>query len=414
MTAVCHGCVEDSYLKSIITRKGKRAQCSVCHGVRKRVFTVKEIGELLEPIMRKHFAHGDDIRRFGDNDEEWYEQEGETMSSIVQQVLGQYFDFNGEILDAVCQAEDVSPRDGEEPYWDQTANYVEHEIFENQYYAEWLSTLRELKHNRRFFSPSAKALFTKLFSNVDDLHVRSVGKPLRVARQLRQGVKLFRARISPSRSALSDFYSDPFQHVGPPPPHLAKAGRMNADGVVVFYGALEEKTCLAEMRPALGNELVLITVSAERSLRVLDFTRLDQARSGKTLSYFQPDFTEEIKKRTFLRKLHRLISQPVVPGQEADYLITQTMAEYLAHVHEPPFDGVLFASAQRAKGTNVVLFPKPDMLDESSAQTFGVSYVDGTTKLVKTATIKYSHNEQAVTILDDGSVRVADYEDDEW
>ena len=119
------------------------------------------------------------------------------------------------------------------------------------------------------------------------------------------------------------------------------------------------------MRPALGNELVLITVSAERSLRVLDFTRLDQARSGKTLSYFQPDFIEEIKKRTFLRKLHRLISQPVVPGHEADYLIPQTMTEFLAHVHEPPFDGVLFASAQRAEGTNVVLFPKPGTLDES-------------------------------------------------
>ncbi|MCK9284484.1 MAG: RES family NAD+ phosphorylase [Rhodocyclaceae bacterium] len=413
MTAVCHGCIEDSHLKSIVARNGTRAQCSVCYGTRQRVFTVEEIGKLLEPVMRRHFAHGEYIRRCGDNDEEWNEQEGETMSSIVQQVLGQYFDFNDEILDAVSNAEDVSPRDGEEPYWDQTTNYVEHEIFENQYYAEWFATLQELKHSRRFFSPSAKTLFTKLFLGVDDLQVRSIRKPLLVARHLRLGTKIFRARVSPSRAALNDFYSNPFVHVGPPPSHLAKAGRMNADGVAVFYGALEEDTCLAEMRPALGNELVLITVSAERDLRVLDFTRLDHARSGKTLSYFQPNFAEELKKRTFLRKLHRLISQPVVPGHEADYLITQTMAEYLAHVHEPPFDGVLFASAQRAEGTNVVLFPRADMLDESSPQGFGIRYIDDTTKLVKTATINYSHIEQDVTILDNGEVRVADY-DDEW
>jgi len=85
----------------------------------------------------------------------------------------------------------------------------------------------------------------------------------------------------------------------------------------------------------------------------------------------------------------------------------------LAHVHEPPFDGILFASAQRAEGTNVVLFPRSDMLNASSAQAFGINYVGGTTKLVKTATIDYSHNEQTVTILDNGEVRVADY-DDEW
>lgn len=49
-------------------------------------------------------------------------------------------------------------------------------------------------------------------------------------------------------------------------------------------------------------------------------------------------------REAFLRKLHNLISQPVVPGHEADYLITQTMAEYLAHVHQPHFDGIMFKS----------------------------------------------------------------------
>src|SRR6202040_2120908 len=102
-----------------------------------------------------------------------------------------------------------------------------------------------------------------------------------------------------------------------------------------------------------------------KPLRMIDFTRLEQSY-GEGLSYFQPDFTEETERRKFIRRLHSLISQPVVPGREADYLITQTMAEYLAHVHKEPFDGILFKSVQRAGGINVVLFAERDFGAEYS------------------------------------------------
>jgi hypothetical protein len=62
----------------------------------------------------------------------------------------------------------------------------------------------------------------------------------------------------------------------------------------------------------------------------------------KRLSYFHPTFTEESAKRSFLQRLHVEISNPVIPGRESDYVITQTMAEYLAHVHNNPFDGIVF------------------------------------------------------------------------
>ena len=114
------------------------------------------------------------------------------------------------------------------------------------------------------------------------------------------------------------------------------------------------------MRPALGGDTALVELQTTKPLRMLDFTRLQKSH-GEGLSYFQPNFTEEVERRAFLRRLHTLISQPVVPGREADYLITQTMAEYLAHVHQEPFDGILFKSVQRAGGINVVLFPERNL-----------------------------------------------------
>jgi len=178
---------------------------------------------------------------------------------------------------------------------------------------------------------------------------------------------------------------------------------MNADGVVVFYGAMDSETCLAEMRPALGGETAVIELQTTRPLRMLDFTRLEKSY-GKGLSYFQPDFNEEVERRKFLRRLHNLISQPVVPSREADYVITQTMAEYLAHVHQPSFDGILFKSVQRAEGTNVVLFAERDEGEQGGGQgkprcerTFPITYVDKSFQLFSTEEIKYKHRQWRLT-----------------
>lgn len=111
------------------------------------------------------------------------------------------------------------------------------------------------------------------------------------------------------------------------------------------------------------------------------------------------NFSSQVERSKFLRRLHRLISQPITPSKELDYLITQTMTEYLAHVHPEPFDGILFSSAQRAEGVNIVLFPKSGQLDESQTNTFPLVYVEGSIKLYQTESIEYTHTEMRVQII---------------
>ena len=112
----------------------------------------------------------------------------------------------------------------------------------------------------------------------------------------------------------------------------------------------------------------------------------------------------ECERGGFLRRLQRLISQPVIPGREADYLITQTMTEYLAHVHEKPFDGILFKSVQRSGGINIVLFPNAE-------QEFPLTYVDKSFQLFSTRSIEYEHDQTHVGMIK-GEIWL-DYERDE-
>lgn len=401
-TAVCYDCVEDEHLKEIILNDGEPIECSVCHGVDNNAITVGQLGKLMEPILREHFSLGQEYKKFGeDDDNDWWEQEGESLSSVVQEVLGQYFDFEDEIVDAVIDAEDVWPPDGEEPFFDNTSSYVESRIRLSHYYAQWDYLLDELKHTRRFFSPTAQELFGQLFDNVEALKYWDSEKNEwgSVILELPEITSLYRARPCTSRQDLTDMFINPLKHVGPPPKHLARAGRMNAEGVVVFYGAMNMDTCLAEMRPVLGGDTAVITLQTTKPLRLLDFKRLESAR-GKSLSYFQPDFTLQVEKNAFLRRLHGLISQPIIPTRESDYLITQTMAEYLAHVIHPSFDGVMFASVQKAGGTNIVLFPDAAVL---VGDAFPLEYIDGSIKMFSTHSIEYSHKERSVGIYRGGS-----------
>lgn len=405
--AVCASCFEDEYLRQVVTHDGDPALCEVCGVEQPKTYSLSRLGEILGAIIQEHYTQGDEVRRFGPDDDDWFEQEGETLEFVVQEILGQYFDFNDEIVRAVIDAEHVWPPDGDIPFFEDTANYVEKPVFTYARQMQWDEVLQDLKHGHRFFSHAARVLFEELFGDIDkmkcwgtDSHERSS-----VVELLAQGSLIYRARGSDSEEQLVSMLKDPFLNVGPPTPERARAGRMNSEGVSMFYGAKDVETCLAEIRPPLGGESAVIAMQTSRPLRLLDFTRFSGVY--RPLSYFQSNFTEETERFAFLRRLGRLISKPVIPGREADYLITQTMAEYLAHEQKPPFDGVLFSSVQRDKGVNIVVFPQPSR-DELGKPSFPLSYVADSIKVFSTRAITYAHHEIHKRL--EGDVVVQEYD----
>jgi hypothetical protein len=212
-----------------------------------------------------------------------------------------------------------------------------------------------------------------------------------VVRLLPKGSHLFRARVCFSAAMEENMRAEPWGQVGPPPRSLATEGRMNGKGVVMFYGAMDCSTCIAELRPALQARVAVIQVETQRNLRLLDFTRLENC-SLPDLDYFQPDYQVETDKFFFRLSLGRRISQSVMPGEEHNYLLTQTMAEYLAFVHKRPLDGIIFASSQRKNGQNVVLFSKSTFLLEDEEPEFSVHYVEKSLEFHSIDEIRYKHS----------------------
>ena len=415
--AICFKCIEDEVLRATVSSDGESLLCESCGKDNNNAFSYKRLGEALESVVREHFQIGPTIRKFYDDEKEGWEQEGDSLEYIVQTVLGQDVDDPNALVSALIDAEDYWPGDGDAAFYDDIQLYVPRKATPHAWMAEWHEVRNSLAHRRRFFSDDARALFDRLFEGVADLKIfdKDNDQWLPVVNALPVGTDVYRARIVRSDTELRAFVAAASQELGAPPAVKALAGRMNPAGIAVFYGALEPDTSLAEMRPALGGRVLVGGFRTTQEVRMLDFRRLEAARLAE-LSYFDSEYAEQRERSVFLSRLHGLISRSVVPGQEDEYLITQTLSEYLAHVHKPAFDGVIFQSVQSQNGVNLVLFGRDaldsmnDVADDSSDELplfipslpeselkqvvlFPIEYVSDSVKLFVTRSIKYAHQE---------------------
>nr|WP_298125556.1 RES domain-containing protein [uncultured Pseudoxanthomonas sp.] len=379
--ALCYKCINDAYLSAELKAEGEKVTCSECDKSRRGI-SVEDLGARLETRLRELYVRGGEYMYVPPGaDYHVIGYHGEDLSDLIQEVLGDMFKCHDEIVAAVQDAEVCFPQDGDEPFWDDDSCYVPARVrdeLEGKFDWRWLQ--QDIKHHRRFFSRAAKALFDNLFADIHSLKCwdRESGSTP-IAYDLPAGTSLFRARLATTPAVVKAILQDPAAQVGPPPSEDARAGRMNPEGVAVVYAANDVQTAVAEMRPAIGSDVAVIGLKTTRPLRILDFTRLERATDENSI--FDPEYAEKRDRHEFLRELHDLISEPVVPGRESDYLITQTLAEYLAHVHKGKFEGIAFTSAQNEGGTNFVLFSHiPDRshlpdLEASVEERFGVDYV---------------------------------------
>lgn len=167
---------------------------------------------------------------------------------------------------------------------------------------------------------------------------------------------IYRARAFQSEDELLQAMKRPDLHLGTPPPPKARAGRMNAQGIAVFYGANEAKAAVCEVRPPVGSRVLVARFHVVRPLRLLNLVALSSVTEAGSI--FDPKYASRLERAAFLRSLRGRIARPVMPDDEATkYLATQAIADFLAANNVPMVDGILFPSVQAgSSGTNVVLF----------------------------------------------------------
>ena len=250
----------------------------------------------------------------------------------------------------------LAAKEGEENPYGLEAMYEEKEPYDLEFRLTWAELRREIQSRSRFFSAGVDEKLADILGDLTVLETPGNRPVIRGIDPLDQNYFIWRGRTAQFRQEIEIILKSPAQELGPPPHRLAKAGRMNAQGVSVFYGATKKSACVSELRPLVGSSIVIGRFELLNPVRLLDLGALSEVYV-KT-SYFDPEYAVHKARTAFLRHLVSEISRPVLPEDELhEYLPTQAVAGYLAQKAEPKFDGIIYPSSQTGgSGENVVIF----------------------------------------------------------
>ncbi|HRQ60873.1 MAG TPA: RES family NAD+ phosphorylase [Alphaproteobacteria bacterium] len=369
---ICHHCIGEKYLRAEIKSEGKRRKCSYC-GQTAKSYLIAEMAERIDFVFEQHYVRTSDqpsswqysLLADKESDYEW-ERDGEPViyaimnsadmpeeaAADIQTILeNQHGDF-----DAWAAGEET-------PFSDDSC-YEEKGVSDAAWQEEWRSFEKSIKTEARFFSNASLEYLKSVFQNINEIETKD-GRPLIVkAGPDTDMPAFFRARVFQADDSLKTALMRPDIHLGSPPSSLAKAGRMNAHGISVFYGANDPIVALAEVRPPVGSQVAVARFEVIRPLNFLDLTALDFITVKGSI--FDSDYIHRLERAAFLRKLCQRITKPVMPDDEAfEYLATQAIADFLSTEADPQIDGIIFPSVQVA-GTslNVVLFHKASKVEQ--------------------------------------------------
>ena len=351
---VCHDCIGDSFLADEVKEKGSRGLCRYC-SKRRKTLSLDKLAERIHEVLQEHF-------KLTPSEPDGYEyaftweRRGYPVADVIADMAGLDEEIANEVTKLLHRHEYEAIKDGAETLYDSDALYEECRPDEWGFLETWDAFRSEIHSHARFFSTSAENALRSIFGDLSTLKTFDEQPVIHEITPDDEGHFIWRARTAQSTKELKAILGAPVREIGPPTSRLAKGGRMNAPGIPVFYGALDEDTCMAEARAPVGSYVVVAKFEVLQPLRLLDFDSLKKVYVEG--SHFDPDYAWRLGRASFLERLVREMSRPVMPVDEAfEYLVTQAVAEYLAHKVEPRLDGIIFHSSQTdGAGRNVVLF----------------------------------------------------------
>lgn len=363
---ICADCVRESFLDNYIQTHGVLNSCHYCQGSANCI-TMAELSDRVDVAFEQHFyrtsedpdAYQSMMLADKESTYDW-ERDGLPVTEAIMEaahIAEAAADDIVEILSDRHYDHEDAKMSLESPF-DVDSHYEEKGPDGARWHQEWRDFEASMKTEARYFSRTASSVLQSVFAGID--RMRSCdGRPLVIdAGPNTELADLYRARTFQADEPLLEALKRPDLQLGPPPSNYAAAGRMNARGISVFYGANDPLVALAEVRPPVGSRVAVVRFNITRPIRLLDLTALGAVTNKGSL--FDPDFADLVERSTFLQSLSRRITIPVMPDDEAfEYLPTQAIADFLATENETPIDGIVYPSVQAVAGKlNVVLFHK--------------------------------------------------------
>lgn len=191
---------------------------------------------------------------------------------------------------------------------------------------------------------------------------------------IKQGTLFYRARIGWDGEDEED-RRQPWRSgdIGPNP--KGPAARANFEGDIVLYCADQERTAIAEVRPALGHLLSVCRIEISRDFEILDLSQPARMPNPFTSEYL----AHELEMMGLVNTFAFALSEPLERNDKPeDYLPSQKLAKF---IRDKELKGIRYPSALDSfKGTNLVIF------DHSV-------YEIGDSKLVKIEDVSVKFNE---------------------
>ena len=357
---VCHECIGDWFLASEVKTQYIPAMCSYCGGTREAV-TLEKLADRTHDTLQKHFEltpdHPSEPYEYVEAGEGRWERRGDPVEYAMAEMAGLEQNVADDVRALLSDQHGYrAVRGGMEDPYGRDAMYESRGPNDLGFRYTWSELRREVRSRSRFFSTEAEEMLRFIFGDIS-AHKASDDRP--VVREIGPGEKdafVWRARAAQSDEELKTILSSPSREMSAPPSKLAKPGRMNAQGIPVFYGAMDKDTCVSEVRAPVGARVVVGKFDLLRPVLLLDLDALSNVYARG--SYFDPKYSEREGRAEFFRHLVKEISRPALPQDEAlEYISTQAVAEYLAHKVAPRIDGIIFRSSQTGGDSrNLVLF----------------------------------------------------------
>lgn len=334
----CVDCVHDYYLKSKIYR-GSKGRCSYCKKVEK-VITIEKLAACIVQMLERHYKKVEGVGSVESI------KEGKDIRWIIEETAGVKEEISTDLRKFMnWNYKENNKSMGKSPYSKSTL-YVPKErddINSRDLWEEFKVCIKE-KNDSRY-----EQTLRSIFDDSLDLPIVKINPEI-------APYQLFRARAFQSYTDMTDAFKHLEKELGPLPSNKAKAGRLNAENVPMFYGSEDRDTTISEVRSFVGNIVVIACFKVIRPLRLLDIETLGAENSQ--LSFYDPSYESPSDREQFIFNLIENISAPVLPGKESvDYSPTQRISSYLSGSNGLNIDGVMYKSTQSAKGgNNVALF----------------------------------------------------------
>lgn len=365
---ICSSCVKDDFLKKEIKQNGQPGKCNYC-SKKGKTDSIHELATRVERAFKEHYSQTsaypneleEALQRYLNED---WNRKGDPVICIIEEAAGIPHQAAQDIQQILEERyvpkhkRDSSFISGEETNFFHTSCYEEKDINSGNWLDKWDLFEESIKYEGRTYNPKVVKILADIFSRIDKISLTNNRSLIIKAGPNTEIESLYRARTFQSECDLEKALCRPDLEIGPPPPSITSAGRMNAHGIAVFYGARNEKVAMSEIRPPVGSWVAVAKFKIIRELQLLDLSALnDIIPEG---SVFDPNYIKQCEYAAFLVILRDRIARPVLPNDEPfEYLATQVITEFLAFQTSFLIDGIIFDSAQTGKpGANVVLFNK--------------------------------------------------------